>query len=390
MAGLRLPIYLDYNATTPVDPEVAEAMRPYFTEHFGNPSSAHAYGQQARDSVDWVRTQVAASLGCSADEVVFTGGGSESNNLAIKGIAFANRERGRHIITSSVEHPAVLATCQYLEARHGFAVTYLPVGRAGRVDPDDVERAIRPDTILITIMAANNETGTLQPVAEIGALARRAGIAMHTDAAQVVGKAPVDVEALQVDLLTVVGHKLYAPKGIGALYVRRGVRLDSLVHGAGHEGGRRAGTENVPYIVGLGKACAIARARCTEEPARLAALRDRLYAALQSRLGEMPLNGHPQLRLPNALNVSFPGVAGYELLETAREVAASTGSACHAGTPEPSPVLKAMGMSDDVAVGAVRLSLGRWTTPEEVDLAADMLAAAAVRLRERGHREEVR
>jgi len=381
VVSLRLPIYLDYNATTPVDPEVVKEMEPYFIQHFGNPSSSHAYGQQAKDAVDWARTRLAALIGCAPDEVIFTGGGSESDNLAIKGVAFANWERGRHIITCAVEHPAVLNTCRYLEARHGFTVTYLPVGRTGLVDPDDVARAIRPDTILITIMAANNETGTLQPIAQIGSIAKSHGIPFHTDAAQAVGKIPVNVNDVQVDLLTVAGHKLYAPKGIGALYVRQGTKLDSLIHGAGHEHGLRAGTENVPYMVGLGRAAAIAQARLPEEAARLSGLRDRLYAALRSRLEGVHLNGHPDLRLPNTLNVSFPGVTGYELLAAAREVAASTGSACHAGTPEPSPVLKAMGVPDEVATGAVRLSLGRWTTSEEVDLAADLLVDATVRLR---------
>ena len=377
MVSLRLPIYLDYNATTPVDPEVGKEMEPYFIQHFGNPSSSHALGWQAKDAVDWARTRVAALLGSASDEVIFTGGGSESDNLAIKGVAFASWERGRHIITCAVEHPAVLNTCRYLEARHGFAVTYLPVGQTGRLNPEDLARAIRTDTILITIMAANNETGTLQPIAEIGSIARRHGIPFHTDAAQAVGKIPVNVDDLQVELLTVAGHKLYAPKGVGALYVRRGTRLDPVIHGAGHEGGLRAGTENVPYIAGLGRAAAIAQTRLPEEAARLSGLRDRLHAALHSRLEGVHLNGHPELRLPNTLNVSFPGVTGYELLAAAREVAASTGSACHAGTPEPSPVLKAMGVPDEVAAGAVRLSVGRWTTSEEVDLAADLLVDRA-------------
>lgn len=379
---MRLPIYLDYNATTPVDPVVVADMQPYFTHHFGNPSSTHAYGVQARDAVDWSRMRVALTLGCDPDEVVFTGGGSEGNNLAIKGTAFAHRDRGRHIITSRVEHPAVLATCRYLERRHGFVVTYLPVDRTGRVDPDDVERAIRPDTVLITVMTANNETGTLQPVAEIGAIARRRGVLFHTDAAQAVGKVPVKVRELQVDMLTVAGHKLYAPKGIGALYVRRGVKLDPLAHGAGHEGGLRAGTENVPYMMGLGKACSLIHSWLPEEAERLKGLRDRLLAALQARLGDVHLNGHPELRLPNTLNVGFPGAIGYEVLAAAREVAASTGSACHSGRPEPSPVLQAMGIPDEIAVSAVRLSVGRWTTEEEIDMAAELLASAAIQLRQ--------
>ncbi|MCG0239496.1 MAG: cysteine desulfurase [Firmicutes bacterium] len=373
-------MYLDYNATTPVDPAVLAAMEPYFTRHFGNPSSTHAYGRAAREAVEKARAQVAALLGCAPEEVVFTGGGSESDNLAIQGVAFAHRDRGRHIITTAVEHPAVLQTCRYLAERHGFEVTYLRVDATGRVDPDDVARAIRKDTILITVMTANNETGTLQPIREIGAVARRHGVLFHTDAAQAVGKIPLNVEDLQVDLLTVAGHKLYAPKGIGALYVRRGVVLEPLIHGAGHEGGRRAGTENVPYVVGLGAACALAGEKLGEEPERLRRLRDRLYAALRDRVEGLRLNGHPEQRLPNTLNVSFPGVAGYDLLAAVPEVAASTGSACHAGVPAPSPVLKAMGLPDEVALGAVRLSLGRWTTETEVDRAAALLAEAALRL----------
>lgn len=370
---VRLPVYLDYNATTPVDPDVVVEMQPYFTQNFGNPSSAHAYGEQAKDAVDWSRTRVATLLGCAPGEVIFTGGGSESNNLAIKGIAFANQGRGRHIITSTVEHPAVLNTCRYLKARHGYTVTFVPVDETGRVDPGDVERAVRPDTILITIMMANNETGTLQPIAEIGAIARRLRIPFHTDAAQAVGKVPVNVETLQVDLLTVAGHKLYAPKGIGALYVRRGTVLDSLIHGAGHEGGLRAGTENVPYMVGLGKACAIAGAHLPEESTRLSGLRDQLFADLRARINNIHFNGHPTERLPNTLNVSFRGIPGYELLSNVREVAASTGSACHAGVAAPSPVLREMGVPDEIATGAVRLSLGRWTTKEEITLASEWL-----------------
>lgn len=375
--ALRLPIYLDYNATTPVDPAVVAEMEPYLLQVFGNPSSAHAYGHQAKDAVDWARTRISNLLHCGPDELIFTAGGSESNNLAIKGVAFAAAGRGKHLITTVTEHPAVLATCQYLEQRHGFAVTYLPVDQHGRVDPQAVAAAIRPDTILISVMLANNETGSLQPVAEIGALARKAGVLFHTDAAQAVGKIAVNVETLQVDLLTVAGHKLYAPKGIGVLYVRQGVHLDSLIHGAGHELGRRAGTENVPYIAGLGKACAMAQAALPDQEPRLAQLRDLLLSELRARLDRVEENGHPHLRLPNTLNLSIPGLPGYELLSKVREVAASTGSACHAGTATPSPVLKAMGLSHDRAVGAVRLSLGRWTTREEVLLAASLLAAGA-------------
>lgn len=373
---MRLPIYLDYNATTPIDPAVAEAMQPYLHGLFGNPSSTYAYGFQAKNAVDYARTEVAALLGCAGDEVVFTASGSESNNLAIKGVAFAYAERGRHLITTRVEHPAVLNTCRYLELRHGFAVTYLPVDGDGLVDPEAVARAVRPDTILISVMTANNETGAIQPIREIGAIARGRGILFHTDAAQAAGKLALHVDDLGVDLLTLVGHKLYAPKGVGALFIRRGVRLDSLIHGASHEGGRRAGTENVPYVVGLGKACAIARANLPEESRHLQSLRDRLHQSLLAGVPELRLNGHASSRLPNTLNVSFPGVAGYDLLAHAREVAASTGSACHSGQTQVSPVLEAMGVEPEWARGAVRLSVGRWTTAEEVDLAARLLVDA--------------
>lgn len=378
---MGLPIYLDYNASTPVDPEVLREMLPYLSERFGNPSSTHLYGNEAQKAVARARTQVAGLLGADPEEIIFTGGGSESDNLAIKGVAFASRDRGDHIITSNVEHPAVLKTCRYLSEEHGFRVTYLGVDKFGRVEPNDVRRATTPNTILITIMHANNEVGTLQPVAQIGTIAREYGIPFHTDAAQSVAKVTTRVDELNVDLLTVAGHKLYAPKGIGALYVRRGTRLHSLIHGASHERGLRAGTENVPYIVGLGKACEMAGQRLPQGEGRMVTLRDRLHQALVGRIEGLVLNGHPLERLPNTLNVSFPGIPGYELLSAVPKVAASTGSACHSGTPEPSPVLRAMGVPEAIAVGAIRLSLGRWTTEELVDLAAGLLASAAAKLR---------
>ncbi|HZU05829.1 MAG TPA: cysteine desulfurase family protein [Chloroflexota bacterium] len=367
-------IYLDYNATTPLDPAVLAAMRPYLETHFGNPSSSHVYGATARAGVETARAQVAALLGCAPDEVVFTGGGSESDNLALLGVALAHRDRGDHIVTTQIEHPAVLETCRYLERRFGFRVTYLPVDGQGQVDPAAVEAALTPRTLLVSVMHANNETGVLQPVAAIAALARRHGVLVHTDAAQSVGKVPVDVAELGVDLLTVAGHKLYAPKGVGALYVRRGTVLDPLIHGAGHEGGRRAGTENVAGIVGLGAACAVARERLAVDLPRLTALRDRLGAALLA--AGWVLNGHPTARLPNTLNVSLEGAEGEEVLRRAPSVAASTGAACHSGQLEPSAVLLAMGLSRARALGAVRLSLGRWTTEAEVDRAAEALVAA--------------
>ncbi|HEY7348358.1 MAG TPA: cysteine desulfurase family protein [Ktedonobacterales bacterium] len=375
------PVYLDYNATTPLDPSVAAALRPYLEEHFGNPSSSHAYGQRAKAAVDRAREQVAALLGCAPDEVIFTSGGSESDNQAIKGVTFAQRERGNHLITSQIEHPAVLNTCRYLEARHGFHVTYLPVDDNGLVDPAAVEAAITPRTILITVMHANNEVGTLEPIIEIGRLARQHGIALHTDAAQSVGKAPTRVDELGVDLLTLAGHKLYAPKGIGALYVRRGMVLDPLIHGAGHEGARRAGTENVPYMVALGAACALASEQLAQQTERWLALRQRLLVGLEARVGPVKVNGHLERRLPNTLNICVPGVIGEEVLARAAGVAASTGSACHAGLTEPSPVLLAMGIEPTLALGALRLSLGRWTTGEEIDNAVAQLSEAILTLR---------
>ncbi len=375
------PIYLDYNATTPLDPAVVEAMRPYLEAQFGNPSSSHAYGQAAKEAVDLARGQVARVLGCLPDEVVFTSGGSESDNQAIKGVAFAQRERGNHIITCQIEHPAVLNTCRYLEARHGFRVTYLPVDEDGLVDPAAVEAAITTQTILITLMHANNEVGTLEPIADIGRLARQHGITFHTDAAQSVGKVPVRVDDLGVDLLTLAGHKLYAPKGIGALYVRRGTMLDPLIHGAGHEAGRRAGTENVPYVVALGMACALAEEELARQRERWLALRQRLLDGLEARVGWVKVNGHPEQRLPNTLNICVPGVIGEEALARATGVAASTGSACHAGLAEPSTVLLAMGIEPALALGALRLSLGRRTTAEEIDAAIEQLSGAVLALR---------
>jgi len=374
------PVYLDYNATTPVDPLVAEAAGEALRGSWGNPSSGHAYGQRAHQAMDEARASVAGLLGCAAEEVVFTGGGSESDNLAIKGVVFADRERRDHVVTTAVEHPAVLNTCRWLVERLGCRLTVLPVDGDGCVDPDDVARAIDSRTALVTVMHANNEAGTIEPIAAIARVCRERGVPFHTDAAQSVGKIATRVDDLGVDLLTVAGHKLYAAKGVGALYVRRGTRLDSLVHGAGHEAGRRAGTENVPYMAALGRAAALcAEALPTEEP-RLRALRDRLQARLAERVAGLLLNGHPTSRLPNTLNVSFPRVDGEQLLAATPTVAASTGSACHAGRTDPSGVLLAMGQSPERALGAVRLTLGRWSTQDEVDRAADALSASWKRL----------
>jgi cysteine desulfurase len=370
-------MYLDHNATTPIAPEVREALRPYLDDRFGNPSSAHEHGRIARQAVDEARAQVAALLGCEPDDIVFTASGSEADNLAIKGVAMDLLGEGDHIITSAIEHPAVLGACRYLARRFGYRLTVVPVDQFGAVDPEDVRRAIEPRTVLISIMHANNEVGTLQPIAEISRIAREYGITLHTDAAQSVGKVPIDVDELGVDLLTVTGHKVYAPKGIGALYVRPGTRIDSLIHGAGHEHGLRAGTENVPYIVGLGAACALAGRRLgAGESDEVRRLRDRLHAALRSAVPGLALNGHPEDRLPNTLNVSFPGCDGEALLAGAPSVAAATGSACHSGRTEPSQVLTAMGLDAQRALGAVRLSLGHDTTESDVDAAAAALAAS--------------
>lgn len=369
------PIYLDYNATTPVDPEVLEAMLPYLKEHFGNPSSSHSYGKLTKEAVDKAREQVAELIGSELDEIVFTSGGSESNNHAIIGTALANRKKGKHIITSQIEHPSVLETLQYLQESFGFKVTYTPVDKYGSVNPSDVEKAITDQTILITLMHANNELGTIGPIQEIGQIASERGVVFHSDAAQSCGKIQVNVDKLNVDLLTVAGHKLYAPKGIGALYIRNGTSIDNFVHGAGQEQRRRAGTENVPYIVGLGQACKIAAGSIHDFGQHVKMLRDRLHKNILDGLGadKVKLNGHPEQRLPNTLNISIQGVIGEELLRQMPEIAASTGSACHAGSSEPSAVLLAIGLDREQALGALRLSLGRWSTREEVDEAAQLI-----------------
>jgi cysteine desulfurase len=358
-------IYLDFNATTPIAPEVAAAINKAVIEPFGNPSTEHWAGLPARQAVERARTQVAALLHCNSDEIVFTSGGSESNNHALKGVFFAQGGRGGHIVTTQVEHPAVLNPCRFLE-RLGASVTYLPVDRFGRVDPENVGRAITPRTILISVMHANNEVGTLQPISEISRIAREHGILFHTDAAQSAGKIPVRVDELDVDLLTLAGHKVYAPKGVGALYVRKGFRLEPLIHGAGHESGRRAGTESILLDVALGAACELAQSWLGMESIRQ--LRDLFWELLQARFGErVVLNGHPTERLPNTLNVNFVGKIGSTILSSLKDVAASTGSACHSGSVELSPVLKAMQVPPEIGLGAIRFSLGRTTTREEIE-----------------------
>ena len=358
-------IYLDFNASTPVCPEAVETMQPFLTDHYGNPSSLHWAGIPAKGAVEKARGQVAGLLGCDPTEVVFTSGGSESNNHAIKGVFFANRDRGDHIITSAVEHPATINPCRFLE-KLGAKVTVLPVDSYGMVDPNGVRKAITSRTVLITVMHANNEVGTIEPIPEIAAIAREAGITFHTDAAQTVGKIPADVEELGVDLLSVAGHKVYAPKGIGALYIRGGSKIEPCVHGAGHEAGRRAGTENVLLAVALGAACEVAGGWIGMPQVK--ELRDRFWGGLKGMFGEkVTLNGHPEARLPNTLNVNFVDRVGAEVLSMLPGVAASTGSACHAGSVTLSPVLAAMGVLPGEGMGAVRFSLGRTTTWEELE-----------------------
>jgi cysteine desulfurase len=375
----KRPIYLDYNATTPIDPEVAEAMLPYLRENFGNPSSSHWFGVQARQAVERARQQVAHLLGCQTDEVIFTSGGSESNNFAIKGAALASVDRGRHVITSQIEHPAVINVCKWLEEQ-GFRVTYLPVEENGLVFPEDVKRAINSGTILISIMHANNEVGTVQPISEIGKIAHEHGILFHTDAAQSVGKIPTNVQELGVDLLSIAGHKFYASKGVGALYVRRGVKLERLVHGADHEQDRRAGTENVLEIVGLGKAAEIAGRDLEKNAAHMRKMRDRLWQGLEDQIPGLKLNGHPEKRLPNTLSVAFPGVDANTLLSELEEVAASPGAACHHDVGEPSSVLVAMKLPRDLAFGTIRFSTGKHTTEEEIGQAIEAIVQTVGRL----------
>lgn len=370
------PIYLDYNATTPIALEVAEAMVPYLYKHFGNASSNHPYGAAAKQAVEQARAQAAALIGSQTGEVIFTSGGTESNNHAIKGVALAQRGRGDHIITSAVEHPAVIEVCRWLEGQ-GFRITVLPVDGYGRVDPRDLERNITAGTLLVTIMQANNEVGTIQPIAALAEIAHRHGALMHTDAAQAIGKIPVDVDDLGVDLLSVAGHKAYAPKGIGLLYVRSGVRLARLMHGAGHESGRRPGTENVLEIVGLGEACRIAGRDLLQNMTRFQAMRDRLYDGLCRELGNeaIKLNGNWAFCLPNTLSVSFRAIEANTLLaEVGSEVAASAGAACHADTVEVSAVLEAMAIPVEWAMGTVRFSVGRGTTTDEIDRAVQTVA----------------
>ncbi|MQM26883.1 cysteine desulfurase family protein [Glycomyces albidus] len=372
------PVYLDYNATTPVDPQVAAAMWPYLTAHFANPSSDHAYAREPHQALNSARVQLADLIGTEPGEIIFTASGSEANLLAIRGAVLTSGHTRPHVITQATEHPAVLETCRAMERHHSARITVLPVDRHGLVDPAALASALSPDTVLVSIMAANNETGALQPISELAALAHSAGALFHTDAAQAAGKIPLDVGALGVDLLTLVGHKMYAPKGIGALYVREGVALEPVVYGGGQERGLRAGTENVALAVALGTAARLAAAELAGgKAARLAGLRDVLHVRLETALpGRVHLNGPPEARLPNTLNISIDGATGHDLLEAATGIAASTGSACHSGDHTPSPVLTAMGLAPDRSLSAVRISLGRWTTEADIATAAEVLHRA--------------
>lgn len=377
-----MTIYLDYNATTPVDKEVAQAIQPYLYEYFGNPSSSHSFGTEAKLAVEKARKQVSALINCHPGEIVFTSGGTESNNYSIKGYAYANRHRGNHIITTAIEHPAVTEVCRYLEGK-GFDVTYMTVDEYGLVDPARIEAAITPATILISVMHANNEIGTIQPISEIAAVARRHDIVFHTDAAQSVGKLPVDVKELAVDMLTIAGHKLYAPKGIGALYIRDGIILEKLIHGADHEQNKRAGTENVAEIVGLGKACEIAGRDLEKNIAHFTKMRDLLHEQLAENIPEVKLNGHPGLRLCNTLSLSFRNTEANILLNEMemKGIAASAGAACHTDSVDLSPVLTAIGLDTDYAMGTIRFSVGRYTAASEIVKASRIIAGIAGRLR---------
>jgi cysteine desulfurase len=376
---MNKPIYLDYNATTPLHPEVISSMKPFFEEFFGNPSSSYTYGTMAKAAIEEARSKVASLLGCKAHEIIFTSGGTESNNLAIKGVAFARQSKGKHIITSSIEHPAVMEVCKYLEEL-GFKITYLPVDRYGLVSPEQLESAITSETILISVMHSNNEIGTLQPIKELAAIARNHGILIHTDAAQSSGK--VSLIGSGVDLLSIAGHKLYAPKGIGALYIKEGVRIEKLIHGADHEQNLRAGTENVPSIVSLGKACEVAIRDLEKNTFHMIKLRDLLYDKITEKIPGVILNGHPDLRLPNTLSLSFRNVdANLVLSEIQNDVAASAGAACHTGGSSISSTLKAIQLSSDQAAGTIRFSTGRFLRTEDVEQAAEVIINAIVKLK---------
>ena len=378
---MEKPIYLDYNATTPIDPEVAAEMLPYLQTHFGNPSSSYSIGRSNKEAIEKAREQVAKLINCKPEEIYFTSCATESNNLAIRGIAMANQQKGKHIITSTIEHPAVTEVCKYLSSL-GWDITYLPVDKYGIVSPKDVENAIRKDTVLITIMHANNEVGTIQPIQEIGVIARQNKIAFHTDSSQSVGKIEADVNKLGVDLLTIAGHKLYAPKGIGALYIRKGTQIENLMHGAGQEKGIRPGTENVIHIVGLGKACEVALRDFKQNRHNMQASRDRLFDGLISQLGnQVHVNVNLENCLPNTLSVAFENISAHALASfIGNDVLISTGSACHSGETTISSVLQAMNLDYRTAAATVRISTGKSTTKEEIDFAVEVITNAVKKL----------
>lgn len=365
-------IYLDYNATTPIDEKAYKAMLPYLESQFGNPSNSYELGQLAKSGVENARNQVAELISAKDSEILFTGCGSESNNMVVKGVAYTYKNKGNHIITSCIEHPSILEPLSFLE-RSGYDVTYLPVNEKGAVDPDDLRNSIRQDTILVTIMHSNNEVGTLQPIQDLGEICKEEGVLFHTDASQSLGKVEIGVNEIQVDFLTIAGHKIYAPKGIGALFIRDGLKIEPLIHGASQESGRRAGTENVPYAVALGEAAVQAREHLKHDG--LLQMREYFYNKLKENFGKrIHLNGDEENRLPNTLNVSFIGNIGGDILASLPEICASTGSACHSGTKTISPVLAAMGVEERIALGAIRFSLGRYTTKSEIDIAIEQLS----------------
>jgi len=378
---MKHPVYLDYNATTPIDPEVAKEMIPYIESYYGNPSSSYSIGRSNKEAIEKARGQVAGLINCQPEEIYFTSCATESNNLAIKGIAFANKDKGRHIITSSIEHPSVIEVCKYLGSQ-GFEITYLPVDQYGWIDPGQVKDAIRPDTILITIMHANNEVGTIQPIDEIGVIAREKKIVLHTDASQSVGKIKTDVDILGVDLLTIAGHKLYAPKGIGVLYIRKETLIENLMHGAGQENGIRPGTENVIHIVGLGKACEVALRDFKQNQLKMKISRDRLLEGLVSRLGnKVHINCKLENCLPNTLSVAFENVSAHALASIiSSDVLISTGSACHSGETTISSVHKAMNLDFKTAASTVRISTGKGSTEDEIDFAIKLLISTINKL----------
>ncbi len=374
-------IYLDHNATTPVAPEVYAAMTPYLSREYGNPSSGYPLGRTAHDALETARSQVARLMGCTAREIVFTSGGTESNNTVIKGVAHTYRKRGNHIITTAIEHPAVTSPCIFLMER-GYDPTFLRVDGNCLVDPAGLKATIRKETILISVMHANNETGAIQPVEEIGRIARTHDVLFHTDAAQSAGKIPIDVAGMNVDFASIAGHKIYGPKGIGAFFIKNGVHIEPLMHGAGQESGRRAGTENVALAVGLGTACDLAAGHVAEDTDRTRLLRDRLHNLLAARIPDLVLNGHPEARLPNTLNVCLPGADGAKLLDAVPEISASTGAACHDRSVSLSHVLAAMNVPKEIGRGALRLTLGRENTRQDIDRAAELILSAYAELRQ--------